>query len=196
MLSIGTRYYPNNLIKQIVADHLRVTSHDGELYRHAIMCVKNALHVAEQYTNRVIVASEVEINIVSDGSRTIELPTAPLTIADVTYRGADGTWTSISIEELRSDRRVIIEIPEIPTGSRVKITGQAGYDDVNVYSELLDENDSSLEIPGPIIQAVMLMAGTFFEFTADTLSGTIPAELPTSAKSLLHPYRIYPYGDL
>ena len=191
-----------NLIKRIVRDHLRVTSLDDELYRNAMQCVKSALHAAEQYTNRVIISSDVAIRLFKFDGGVLELPTAPIEVNGVALYDFEGSEIPMFHEVIRSEKRAIVRITEPITfesassGPKVVIHGQAGYydEEYDVFSE--DEDGGSYSMPGAIVQAVILIASMFFESSADTLGGNNSAELPASAKALLHPYRIYPYGEL
>lgn len=192
-----------NLIKRIVRDHLRVTSLDDELYRNAMQCVKSALHAAEQYTNRVIISSDVAIRLFEFDGGVIELPTAPIEVNGVALYDFEGSEIPMDHEVIRSEKRAIVRITEPITfesassGPKVVIYGQAGYydEEYDVLSES-EQDGGSYSMPGAIVQAVILIASMFFESSADTLGGNNSAELPASAKALLHPYRIYPYGEL
>lgn len=190
-----SKQYPANLISYIVQKHLRVTTKDGELYDYAIMCVKNAISAAEEYTNRCICQAGSIYRSVSDGSREVELPTAP-------YRGVDsvvvGDVDYSDVAELYStDKRAYIVLPAAPAvGAEITISAQVGYLDIDAKGiNNTGEIEMPHRIPGAVIQAIMLMSGTFFENSADVVGGSVN-ELPTSAKSLLNPYRIYPYGEL
>ena len=67
-----------------------------------------------------------------------------------------------------------LTISATPSGSTmaVRVEAEVGYED---------------DLPGAIYQAVAITATSFFEESAR-------GELSASAKSLLNPYRIYPYG--
>lgn len=196
MTTILERSYPEQLIAEIIANHLRVAEVDGELFEHARMCVYNAFDAAEEYTNRVIVDSLVTFSFDTIEDSVIEMPSAPIReIVEVRYYGADDKWHTIEGYDLVSNtRRALLDIRHIPALSssraigRVEIDARCGFDDGDARSA-----SASHPLPGGIEQAVMLTAGTFFNFTEDNVHGSV-SELPTSAKSLLHPYRIYPYG--
>lgn len=193
MVTVESRTYPANLVREIVAKHLRVTPYDEELYSHAVQCVKNALQVAEDYTNRIILNSEVVMEVQSQGAPVIWLPTAPVrSITSVRVNGQDilqdgYSWVS------NAHRAMLHLSTAAPEGAMVEVCATAGYEDIGAFEDLM--RDNAFEMPGAVVQAVSLMAGTFFEFTADNVVGGV-AEIPSSAKSLLQQYRIYPYHGI
>ena len=200
MTTVIAKTYSTGIIDRIVNNHLRVKIQDGELYEHALTCVRNAFDAAETYTNRVIVDSIVEFYIDSLDGSLIELPSAPVReVLEVRYYGEDSAWHTLDkdgytlVANAQRARLFLNNTPALSSArsvGRVEIKAVCGYEDC-------DNSDVSTQyaLPGDIKQAIMLMAGTFFENSADNITGTISSELSTSAKSLLHPYRIYPYGD-
>lgn len=200
MITILERHYPVQVISSIVTNHLRVDESDAELFEHAKMCVINAFEAAEDYTNRVIIESQVEIFLDDIEDRVIELPVAPVRSAEGYYSGVDGgEYVLPVIMAQTNSRRTIIELSEIPVlnqqmlTSRVRISVLAGFRDYAGNRTQLSAEEQQYVLPGAIEQAVALMAGTFFENIADNTPGSM-TELPTSAKALLYPYRRLPYG--
>lgn len=172
MITILEHNYPN-VVEDIVANHLRVQPSDEELYTSAVQCVHNAFDVASDYCNRVLIPSTASMTIgVEDG--VAQLPTAPISeVVSVKANGVDVEYRLIG-----NDKTAYIT--ELPAGvTSIEVVAKVGY---------------SKDIPGAIYRAVALIAGTFFEFRSDNLSGTTTSELPMSAKSLLNAYRSYPYG--
>ena len=199
MITILERHYPTQVIRSIVTNHLRVDESDAELFEHAKMCVINAFEAAEDYTNRVIIESQVGITLDDIEDRVIELPVAPVQSAEGYYDGADGEYVLPVIMTQTNSRRTIIELSEIPMlnqqmrTSRVRISVIAGFRDYAGDRTQLSAEEQQYVLPGAIEQAVALMAGTFFENIADNTPGSV-TEIPTSAKALLYPYRRLPYG--
>lgn len=171
MIQIIEYSYPTRTVESIVRNHLRVMPDDGELYASAVRCVENAIDVASDYTNRVICPSTAIVEFRTEVSNFIELPTAP--VAAVKRLHINGEEVT-AFEVVSSPRMAVINISDTPSGSTmaVRLEAEVGYND---------------ELPGAIYQAVAITATSFFE---DSARG----ELPASAKSLLNPYRIYPYG--
>lgn len=192
MTTILERHYPEEVVSRILSDHLRISPDMGELYHNARQCVHNAFDAAEAYTNRLIVDTLATFGVhdVEDG--VVEMPSSPIKeIIEVRYLGSDDEWHTIPSSDyvLESNQhRAVLELFTVPTfsatrkGTRVEVSVRCGYDAEGEHA-----------LPGAIRQAVMLIAGTFSEFQADNVVGSV-AELPTSSRYLLDHYRIYPYG--
>lgn len=192
MVSILERSYPEQVIGDVLANHLRVVESDDELYKNAQTCVRNAISMAETYTNRVLVDSLVTMSFDRIESRVIELPTAPiLKIIEIRYYGVDGEWHELDGYNLVSNaHRAMLELREMPAVDPTRllnileIDARVGFEDVN--------SSATYPLPGDIIAAIMLTSATFFENPADVAPGA--NELPINARMLLSPYRITPYG--
>lgn len=158
--------YPK-AVDDIVANHLRVQLSDGELYTNAVQCVRNAFDVASDYCNRIIAQSLVSMTVeVVNG--VAMLPTAPIIeVMSVQVDGKDVEYRLVGNDKAT----YITSLPA--TATQVEVSAEVGYADG--------------ELPGAIYAAVAIIASSFFE------SG-MEAEFSGRAKSLLNPYRIYPYG--
>jgi hypothetical protein len=158
--------YPK-AVDDIVANHLRVQLSDGELYTNAVQCVRNAFDVASDYCNRIIAQSLVSMTVeVVNG--VAMLPTAPIIeVMTVEVDGKDVEYRLVGNDKTA----YIADLPA--TATQVEVSAEVGYVDG--------------ELPGAIYAAVAIIASSFFE------SG-MEAEFSGRAKSLLNPYRIYPYG--
>ena len=193
MITILERSYPQQVIGDILANHLRVVEADDELYRDAQACVHNAIAVAETYTNRVLVDSLVTISFDRLESRVIELPTAPIReIIEIRYYGMDGEWHTLNGYNLVTNaQRAILELREMPAIDTTRmldvfeIDARVGFEDIGTTA-------TAYPMPGDIIAALMLMSATLLENPADVAPGA--SELPLNARMLLSPYRITPYG--
>lgn len=193
------RHYPVAVVARILSDHFRLTPDDGELYSHAQRCIYNAFDTAETMTNRVIVPTTVRIGYDDIEDSVIELPTAPISeIVGVKYVGEDGEWHTIEPSAytfVGDEGRAVLELASMPTLSsarrthRFEIIAKAGYAD----TDMLGVSSEGYPLPGNVEQAVKLMAGTFFDYQADTVAGST-SEIPTCARMLLTPLRFYPYG--
>lgn len=158
--------YPS-VVEEIVANHLRVQPSDGELYTQATQCVRNAFDVASDYCNRIILQSLVSMTVEVENGVAL-LPTAPIIeVMSVQVDGKDVEYRLVGDDKTA----YITNLPA--TATQVKVSAEAGYADG--------------ELPGAIYAAVAIIASSFFE------SG-MEAEFSARAKSLLTPYRIYPYG--
>lgn len=192
MITIRERRYPTQVIGDILANHLRVVEDDAELYANAQQCVMNAFSVAETYTNRIIVDTQVTIILDRLADRVIELPAAPVReITAIRYFGMDGEWHDLDgFNLVTNNQRAMLELRELPQIDTTRmldvfeIDARVGFEDIGDFK--------AYEMPGDIIAALMLMSATFFENTADV--GSRVNELPINARMLLSPYRITPYG--
>lgn len=193
MITILERSYPQQVIGDILANHLRVVEADDELYRDAQACVHNAIAMAETYTNRVLVDSLVTISFDRLESRVIELPTAPIReIIEIRYYGMDGEWHTLEGYNLVTNaQRAMLELREMPAIDTTRmlnvfeIDARVGFEDIGATV-------TAYPMPGDIIAALMLMSATLLENPADVAPGA--SEMPLNARMLLSPYRITPYG--
>jgi hypothetical protein len=158
--------YPS-VVEEIVANHLRVQLSDGELYTNAVQCVRNAFDIASDYCNRIIAQSLVSMTVEVENGVAL-LPTAPIIeVMSVQVDGKDVEYRLVGNDKAT----YITNLPA--TATQVEVSAEVGYADG--------------ELPGAIYAAVAIIASSFFE------SG-MEAEFSARAKSLLNPYRIYPYG--
>lgn len=193
MITILERSYPQQVIGDILANHLRVVEADDELYKNAQMCVLNALSAAETYTNRILIDSAITISFDRLESRVIELPTAPIReIIEIRYYGMDGEWHTLEGYNLVTNaQRAMLELREMPAIDTTRmlnvfeIDARVGFEDIGTTI-------TAYPMPGDIIAALMLMSATLLENPADVAPGA--SELPLNARMLLSPYRITPYG--
>lgn len=193
MTTILERHYPEEVVSAILSHHLRISPDDGELYDNARQCVLNAFDEAEAYTNRLIVDTLATFGFREIGDGVVEMPSSPIKeVIEVRYLGTDDVWHTLpesaySVES--TQHRAVLELFTVPAlsatrkGTRFEVSVRCGYDAEGEHA-----------LPGSIRQAVMLIAGTFVEYTADNVVGTV-SELPMSARYLLNHFRIYPYGS-
>lgn len=166
-----SRQYPIRAIQQIVNNHLRISSADGELYDNAVRCVRNAIDAAEDYINMPICRTAVLIEGVAEPGERVTLNMANVTASSIKLNGE--VVNSDECIVTGSTRNSYALLSSAYTGSvAYSIEAKAGYDDNT--------------LPGAIYQAVAIVASSFFEQNAE-------AEMSHAAKALLNPYRIYPY---
>lgn len=166
-----SRHYPLRVVGQIVNNHLRISSADGELYDNAVRCVRNAIDAAEDYINMPICRTAVLIEGVAEPGERVTLNMANVTASSIKLNGE--VVNSYECIVTGSTRNSYALLSSAYTGSvAYSIEAKAGYDDST--------------LPGAIYQAVAIVASSFFEQNAE-------AEMSHAAKALLNPYRIYPY---
>lgn len=198
MTEILNRHYPTAVTEAIIARHFRLTPDDGELYEHARRCVYNAFDTAEDYTNRIIVDSVARFTLDAPEGSVFELPSAPVKeVLSIRYRGADNEWHDIPSTDYRllaNAQRARLRLLAVPDWAQdrtmaVEIEARCGFADYNPDDER--DCEEGIALVGGIEQAVMLLAGTFFEYQSDTVAGSTSK---IAAESLLNPWRIMPYG--
>lgn len=112
----------------------------------------------------------------------------------VGYRKTDGTWATLStpgdwyLQAVREPALLWItasppdiDSPRSPEDAVWRVTYWSGY------------GDDPTVVPGPIRHAIMIMTAHLFDRRELVISGTIIAEIPSSADRLLNPFRI-PWG--
>lgn len=187
MATISNRTYPMTIVESIVTRHFRLSADDNELHEQAKRCVCNAFDIAEDYTNRIIVACDATMMLGEADEGVLRLPTAPVkTVKEVRYLANDGEWHTLATEdyELVGDvRSAELEILKPISATRFRVVAECGFEDYND-----EEEKGDYALPGAIEQAVTLIAQTSLD--GEALSGT--TEL--AAHNMLNPWRIYPYG--
>lgn len=196
------RSYPINAIEHIVANHMRLTPEDAELYIDAHRCLMSAFDIAENHTNRIIVSCNATFGL-THLERIEEVPTAPVTeIVEVAYydRGdvrrvldAESYLLSASEHRTRIEFRTLPELSVKRTLDRVQILAKCGYRDYETATGEASET-APFVLPAAIEAAVQLIAGTLMESEGDVIIGRQVNALPISAQRLLMPYHIAPYG--
>lgn len=187
MAIISNRTYPMAIVESIITRHFRLSGDDGELYEQAKRCVCTAFDIAEDYTNRIIVACDATFALGEAEEGMLRLPTAPVKkVKEVRYLASDGEWHTLTTKdyELVGDiRSAEVELLKPISATRFRVVAECGFEDYT------DEEDKGVyALPGAIEQAVTLMAQTALD--GEPLSGATEM----AAHSMLNPWRIYPYG--
>jgi hypothetical protein len=187
MAIISNRTYPMAIVESIITRHFRLSGDDSELFEQAKRCVCTAFDIAEDYTNRIIVACDATFALGEAEEGVLRLPTAPVKeVKEVRYLASNGEWHTLTTEdyELSGDiRSAELELLTPISATRFKVTAACGFEDYN------DEEDKSdYALPGAIEQAVTLIAQTALD--GEALSGVIEQ----AVHNMLNPWRIYPYG--
>ena len=186
--------------------HLRLDTTDPEVPAY----ITAARAWAEQYLNRTLITQTLRYTLSASqpplsgfgtminpiifvqplswwplSGAPINLPGGPVqSITSVTQRGRDGTMTTLSpatdyFADASSDPgRVTLRGVGQPIGSDLAISYVAGY------------GNAAAAVPTPIVQAIKLLLGWFYEHRGDD-----DAIEPTSAiKMLLFPYRLVTFA--
>lgn len=146
--------------------------------------IKAARQSTEQYLQRTLVPSTLELRA---GCFDVELPMAPVAeVTSVKYidqAGDEQTLPSGAFEFAGTPDLPRIRVayggswPAIrPQDDSVRVRYVAGY--------------ALGEVPGPIVQAMLLLIGHLYENREENVAGTIVSELKLGIPHLLSPYRI------
>lgn len=178
--------------------HLRVTiSDDDDLIRSYI---KSAREAAENYTRRAFVSQVWDLGIDGFWGGEIMLPKAPLiSVLSITYTDDDDVeqtlpTTDYSVDDF-SEPGVIYRAraaswPALTgPGTRGRVRFMAGYRGEG------SPGDGAENVPEGIKQAIRLYVGHLYENREAVNVGNIVAEMPLAYDSLLHPFRVYGWGE-
>lgn len=197
------REYPKHIIERIIAQQMRLTEEDGELYVNAVRLLRNAFDIAESFTDRCIVKSEVEVGL-SCIDKITDIHIAPVYhINSINYLDLDGTCHELEpsnynlVASEHRSRIEFFELPQLTNDTRLEkvvINVLAGYSDCEDIFQSNAE-PGQYEMPGAIESAVQLMAGTLALVEGDIIIGRLVSQIPTSSRVLLQPYRLLPYGS-
>lgn len=163
--------------------HLRVEVSGDDTYIGNL--IVRAREVAQRHTQRALMQQTLEAHYdawPTDGA--LWVPDPPLqSVTSVKYYDADGVQQTLSSTNYqvdtysqpgRIDIKAAYSWPALQYGAMVPITVRyvAGY-------------ASADAVPGVIKQAMLLMIGKWYEERKDVITGTIVADLPNGASSLL-----------
>jgi uncharacterized phiE125 gp8 family phage protein len=178
-------------------EHLRVDLSDDDDLIEAILVAARSW--VEQHTNRQFVPATFEWRLPYFPDRDdvpLRLPRAPaLSIESITYIDTDGaeqTWSSSKYQtSLYRDPALLMPLPdEVWPNTQtdrldaVTITFKAGY-------ESGTSPEDGTGVPGPLVQAIKLIAGALYENREDFIVGTIVSPIPVSARFIASPYRLH-----
>lgn len=157
-------------------------------------CIIAAREAAELYTRRAFVAQTWEAGF-ERFPECFELAKPPLIrVVEITYTDDDGVAQTLAADQYTVDdysqpARVLrprsVTWPVLTeTGIRVRVRFEAGYE----RGEGSPANDAA-NVPEGIRQAIKLHVGEMYE------NRDVAHAMPQACESLLHPYRVYGWGD-
>lgn len=170
--------------------HLRVDIADDDTLISALITA--AREYAEQVTRRALITQTLRYSLDGwpDGDR-IALPMPPLqSVNSIVYTDDESTEATLSTDDYLVDSEGIMgQVVLKSTASwpsttlrdvnGVQITYVAGY------------GDAGSDVPQPILQAMLLMIGHWYENREAILTtGAMPKALPLAVEALLWPYRV------
>lgn len=168
-------------------DHLRVdASDDDDLIAQLIVAVRRH---AEQVLSRALI-TQTWTAYYDAFPAEIELPMPPLqSVTSVKYVDTSGSEQTVSADDYTVDT-------DREPGRIVPAYGEswpATRDQINaVYVKYVcGYGDLASDVPDDIVAALKLLLGHYYEHREGVIVGTIASELPSSARVLLAPYRIF-----
>lgn len=161
-------------------NYLRVDGADDDTTLGFLLT--SARQACEEYTGRLFGSGTVTYYL--DSFVDSPFPAGPVTaISSVQYYDIDNVLQTLSTARWYADlvgtpQRIAFDAPPavyLDRYNQVIINATAGHSTV----------------PGPILQAIRILAGHFYENRQAVLVGTISSELPIGVHALLAPYRVY-----
>lgn len=173
-------------------DHLRIDSHDEDTLIDNY--VKSARYAVEQLTGRQLITATYKLYM-EEYPTIILLPRPPLSsVTSITYVDTSGTTQTESTDNYSVDSKSapgrIVEAygknwstPRKQANS-VTVTYVAGY------------GAAATSIPEPLIQAVRLLVGHYYENREHVSLAGVPRVLPMAVEALCKPYDVRCYASL
>jgi uncharacterized phiE125 gp8 family phage protein len=177
MLLSGPAEEPVTLVE--ARAHLRLDATDEDAMLTAFITAARA--VIEGETRRAFVTQHWRLFLDAWPGREVALPLAPVAaVTAVTMNGADELDTAFYETALTGDEPRLVATGAWPAPSRrvagIAVDFTAGY-------------GAAADVPGPLKQAVLLLAAHWFEHREPAGLGDGPPELPPAVKALAAPYR-------
>ena len=169
-----------------VLDHLRVdVTDDNDLIGQLIVAARVW---CEEFTRRAFITQIWELRLDAFPAEIVVPKPRLITVTHVKYTDTSGNVQTFSADDYDVD--IYAEPGVIRLGY-----GQSWPSFRSVPNSVLVEytagyGATAANIPGPIIAAMKLLIGHWYEHREDVVIGVTPAEVPFVAKSLLYPYRV------
>ena len=180
----------NAVALDVAKSHLRVVSDDDDTYIR-----DQLLPAAEQtiatLTRRQLMAATYRLHLdrFPLGSLPIVLPMAPLVDADsvaVSYVDPDGNAATVDGCLVAAWKEPAEVVPPIGTPWPATQYGRPGA----VTVEYQAGHASQAAVPRPLIEAVLLLVGHWYEHRESVVVGTIASELPQALQTLIETQRV------
>ena len=183
--------------------HLRVETADDDAY--IVLLIKTARQMGENRTQRALITQTFVLtldafppNVIfapelyfysSRIDPTIRLPRSPAqSITSITYVDDAGDTQTLDSSKYTLDTsslvpRIVPAFGEVwpttrPVINAVTITFVAGY------------GDAATDVPDPLIHAIKLIVGTYYDPVRANVSAINMSEIPQAANFLMGPYRV------
>ena len=158
---------------------------DDDAYITSLIDV--AVGVVEEFTRRRLCAQTYRIFYSEFVGDYIDLQIGKVSIINhVKYRDVDGVTQTLPESEYEFAKYIYPNrIYLSPDGSFPNT-----YDSPNSIEVEFVVGGAAATIPSPIIQAIYIIVGRYYENRQDVVTGTIASELPLMVDHLLTPYRL------
>jgi len=159
----------------------RVDSADDDTLMDAIR--QAAISWVEHYCN--IRLGDVAAVVYADSWEPLNIPVGPVaSITNITYLSSNNTVQTLGASYYYSDlvsqiaRVRFVSPPDLYDDAlnRVRVNCVVGYAEASV--------------PKPILQAIRILAGHYYENRQQVVTGTIATSIPFAVEALLSPYRL------
>jgi uncharacterized phiE125 gp8 family phage protein len=161
-------------------NYLRIDTSDDDTVLAQLLT--SARQACEEYTGRLLGSGTVTYYM--DSFEDSSFISGPVTaISSVTYYDIDNVLQTLSTSRWYADlvsspQRIAFDAPPavfLERYGQVIIATTAGHSTV----------------PGPILQAMRMLAAHFYDNRQAVVTGTIAIEMPLAVHALLSPYRVY-----
>ncbi len=161
-------------------NYLRIDGNDDDTTLGFLLT--SARQACEEYTGRLFGSGTVTFYM--DSFEDNQFPAGPVTaISSVQFYDVDNVLQTLSTARWYADlvgspQRIAFDAPPavyLERYNQVIINTTAGHSTV----------------PGPILQAMRLLCGHYYENRQQVITGTIVSELPMGVQALLSTYRVY-----
>ena len=178
----NTQPTDTNIISLInLKNFLKVDTTDDDTLIQALLSTARAY--VEDYTG--VLCNSGSVTFYAESFKAFRFSAGPVTIlGDVNYKTDSTTYTALATTYIGVSfnsipQRIEFYSPPTPyanTLERVKVRTTAGYNEAAV--------------PDPLVQAMRLLVGHWYEQRTQVIVGTITAQIPLGIHALLNPYRI------
>jgi len=169
--------------------HIRVTSTDEDAL--VTRLISAARRTVEDMTGRELITStwKALYDGFPSGDAPIELPASPVSsLTSVKYNDADGTEQTLAASVYLSRLDIDPAVVWLDDGQDWPTTYGRGLD-VNVEF-VAGYGAAGSDVPEPLIQAILLLVGTWYENRETVIVGQTPSVIPDTIDLLLAPYRV------
>jgi len=160
---------------------LKVDTTEDDTLIQALLSTARAY--VEDYTG--VLCNSSTVDFYAESFKAFKFSAGPVTIlGDVKYKTDNTTYATVATTSIAASfksipQRIEFYSPPTPyanTLERIHVRTTAGY--------------TETAVPDPLVQAMRLLVGHWYEQRTQVIVGTITAQIPLGIHALLNPYRI------